>query len=128
MFRMSQLSVEYLLFCKKYLDNTVVILKKELSKLKEENKELKLFTHELENHLSALTKQGHLATSFTCDKCSKVFSTEEYLLSHIKRRHNDENKSFKGADTDLLQSEIKELKERLNVAGNCYKKKMRKLS
>lgn len=35
MFRVSQLSVEYLLFCKKYLDNTVVLLKKEISKLKE---------------------------------------------------------------------------------------------
>lgn len=35
MFRISQLSVEYLLFCKKYLDNTVVLLKKEIFKLKE---------------------------------------------------------------------------------------------
>lgn len=29
-FRISQLAVEYLLFCKKYLDNTVTLLKKEL--------------------------------------------------------------------------------------------------
>lgn len=35
MFRISQLSVEYLLFCKKCLDNTVVLLKKEIFKLKE---------------------------------------------------------------------------------------------
>lgn len=31
-FRISQLSIEYLEFCKKYLDNTVVLLKKELAK------------------------------------------------------------------------------------------------
>lgn len=35
MFRISQLSVEYLTFCKKYLDNTIVLLKKELAKLAE---------------------------------------------------------------------------------------------
>lgn len=30
-FRISQLAVEYLVFCKKYLDNTVILLKKELA-------------------------------------------------------------------------------------------------
>lgn len=35
MFQISQLAVEYLLFCKKYLDNTVVLLKKELGTIKE---------------------------------------------------------------------------------------------
>lgn len=34
-FRASQLAVEYLLFCKKYLDNTIVLLKKDQRKLKE---------------------------------------------------------------------------------------------
>lgn len=34
-FRISQLAIEYLLFCKKYLDNTVVLLKKEMTKLKQ---------------------------------------------------------------------------------------------
>lgn len=35
MFRVSLLSIQYLIFCKKYLDNTVVLLKKELSKYSE---------------------------------------------------------------------------------------------
>lgn len=34
-FRIGQLAIEYLLFCKKYLDNTVILLKKELSRLKQ---------------------------------------------------------------------------------------------
>lgn len=35
MFRVSQLSIQYLVFCKKYLDNTVVLLKKEVAKYAE---------------------------------------------------------------------------------------------
>ncbi|XP_018561298.1 zinc finger protein DZIP1 [Anoplophora glabripennis] len=122
MFRISQLSVEYLLFCKKYLDNTVVLLKKEISKLKEENKELKLFVEELETHISALTKHSCVAT-FKCDKCPKAFSSEEYLNSHIKRRHNDENRTSTNAETDQLQSEIKQLKERLNITEKLLQEK-----
>ncbi|VEN36070.1 unnamed protein product [Callosobruchus maculatus] len=34
-FRMSQLAVEYLLFCKRYLDNTVVLLKRDMAKSRE---------------------------------------------------------------------------------------------
>lgn len=34
-FRISQLAVEYLLFCKKYLDNTINLLKKELAAVSE---------------------------------------------------------------------------------------------
>lgn len=34
-FKISQLAIEYLLFCKKYLDNTVVLLKKEMARLKQ---------------------------------------------------------------------------------------------
>ncbi|KAJ8916183.1 hypothetical protein NQ315_016322 [Exocentrus adspersus] len=127
MFRMSQLSVEYLLFCKRYLDNTVVLLKKDVSKLKEENKELKLFTEELEEHVSALTKQS-LVTTFKCGKCPKVFSSEEYLISHAKRRHslNNDTKISTNTDTDQLQSEIKQLKERLNITEKLLQEKEKK--
>lgn len=43
-FRISQLAVEYLLFCKKYLDNTIDLLKKDLataSQVSATNKPLK---------------------------------------------------------------------------------------
>ncbi|KAG5897168.1 hypothetical protein JTB14_022531 [Gonioctena quinquepunctata] len=121
LFRMSQLSVEYLLFCKKYLDNTVIIMKKDITKLKQEVKQLKLYTEELEMHLSVLTKNTLTAT-FRCEKCPKVFSSEEYLNSHLKRRHNEEDKVNPNNDAEKLHLEIKELKERLNNTEKLIQK------
>nr|CAI5830009.1 unnamed protein product [Callosobruchus analis] len=124
-FRLSQLAVEYLLFCKKYLDNTVVLLKKDMVKAREQEiKELKLYVQDLENQL-----QSYKTTSaFRCDKCLKAFLTEDYLNSHIKRRHNDSdktpNKGDKIPETNQLQSEIKELKERLNTTEKMLKAKI----
>ncbi|XP_066256913.1 cilium assembly protein DZIP1L isoform X2 [Euwallacea similis] len=110
-FRMSQLAVEYLLFCKKYLDNTVVLLKKEVAKNKDENKELKRLIGDLESHIATLTRQQFL-TTFKCPTCLKAFSSEEYLNAHVKRRHTDAANNY--SETDRLNTEIKELKERLN--------------
>ncbi|XP_023029057.2 DAZ interacting zinc finger protein 1 [Leptinotarsa decemlineata] len=112
-FRMSQLSIEYLLFCKKYLDHTVTILKQDIVKLKQEMKQMRSYTEELETHISVLTKNNLVAT-FKCEKCSKAFSTEEYLNSHLKRRHNEEDKLNPNIEAEKLHLEIKELKERLN--------------
>ena len=39
-FRLSQLSIQYLLYCKKYLDNTVILVKDEVKKLKEVGNQL----------------------------------------------------------------------------------------
>lgn len=41
LFRLAQLAVEYLLYCKQYLDHSVVILKDELRSKIEENVKLK---------------------------------------------------------------------------------------
>ncbi|CAH2013409.1 unnamed protein product [Acanthoscelides obtectus] len=123
---MSQLAVEYLLFCKRYLDNTVVLLKKDVVKAKEELREMKSYIQELEAHLMQIQKHAVTAT-FKCDKCLKVFLSENYLNSHIKRRHSDDSKMSVNADkpceTDQLQSEIKELKERLNATEKILKDK-----
>lgn len=81
-----------------------------------------MFTEELETHISALTKQSYV-TTFKCEKCHKAFSSEEYLNSHIKRRHSNENKTSTNIETDQLQSEIKQLKERLNIAEKLLQEK-----
>lgn len=51
--------------------------------------------------------------SFRCSVCCKVFVSEEFLVAHFKRRHEVDTNPFQ-TETDRLQLEIKELKERLN--------------
>lgn len=53
--------------------------------------------------------------TFRCDHCAKVFATEDYLEAHIRRRHELPNNSAYQEETNKLQLEIKELKERLNT-------------
>lgn len=57
-------------------------------------------------------KPDPLTTVYKCEKCEKVFSTENYLNSHIKRRHTDNRTANDG--NDIVLAEIKELKEHLN--------------
>ncbi|XP_045470544.1 zinc finger protein DZIP1 isoform X3 [Harmonia axyridis] len=121
MFRMSQLAVEYLLFCKKYLDHSVILIKEEIKDIKMENEELRIFNNELKKHtdtLLAKLKKRELATTFKCNKCLKAFSTEEYLTAHIDRRHtNKNNESFELG----IETEIKEIKEKLNNTEKLIK-------
>lgn len=142
--------MQYLQFCKRYLDNTVVLLKKELSRYKEvfylmisilqlirrgilqENSNLRESIEELKKEVTDLKKQvqelkqpvqqqhqqqimpeNFLPATFKCNICYKVFVSEDFLLSHVKRRHEIDNNPFQ-TETDRLQLEIKELKERLN--------------
>ncbi|RZC32910.1 zinc finger protein DZIP1L [Asbolus verrucosus] len=116
-FRMSQLAIDYLLFCKRYLDKTLVNVKEDFSKLSEENKELNLFVEDLKEHISLLMKEiKEKVSSFRCEHCNKVFSSEEFLNSHIKRRHSTSSNQLIEVETDKLHLEIKELKGRLNSA------------
>ncbi|KAK4880521.1 hypothetical protein RN001_008667 [Aquatica leii] len=128
-FYICQLSVQYLLFCKKYLDNTVARLKKEVANGKETINNLnrkieevqqdaanaKTQIKELQSTLTCQIANTQSIPVFQCNQCPKAFSTEEYLLAHIQRRHDTlgHSTSFQ-VETDKLQSEIKALKERLN--------------
>lgn len=112
LFRLSQLSLDYLVFCKAYLDNSVVVLKKEMTKTVQENKDLKSYINELKIEVNELRKDLNVA-SFKCEQCSKLFATEEYLSAHIRRRHEVQITPYQ-EETNKLQLEIKQLKERLN--------------
>ncbi|KAF5288013.1 hypothetical protein FQA39_LY15542 [Lamprigera yunnana] len=111
-FYISQLCIQYLLFCKKYLDSTVVHLKQDL----EQNvNNLKQQIKELQSTLNCQIASVKSVPIFQCKQCPKVFSAEEYLYAHIQRRHESlGNGTLFQVETDKLQSEIKALKERLN--------------
>ncbi|CAH1111049.1 unnamed protein product [Psylliodes chrysocephalus] len=80
-----------------------------------EIKEMKAYTEELETHISSSSSRNTPVVSFKCDICSKLFSSEDYLNSHLKKRHNGaQNKIGGNSEAEKLHSEIKELKERLN--------------
>ncbi|XP_018320476.1 zinc finger protein DZIP1 [Agrilus planipennis] len=133
-FQLSQLAVEYLLFCKKYLDNTVVILKKgilsnteEIADLKHELQQKDEEIELLETKIKSSKLQYHTykddASAFQCSLCCKVFATREFLEAHNKRRHQELNStSAFQQETDKLQTEIKQLKERLNTTEKLVHK------
>ncbi|XP_076295278.1 DAZ interacting zinc finger protein 1 [Lasioglossum baleicum] len=136
LFRLAQLAVEYLLYCKEYLDHSVVILKDELKSKIEENVKLKKEIETLEEVVKHLkekakdrsklieTKIGDSSGEiFKCPHCSKTFISSMFLSGHILRRHaymsdlcmtsspvHDHYRS----ETEKLHNEIKNLKERLN--------------
>lgn len=54
LFRLAQLSVEYLLYCKQYLDHSVIILKDELRQKIEQNVNMKKEITTLEDTIKSL--------------------------------------------------------------------------
>lgn len=77
-----------------------------------------MFVEDLKGHIETLMKEIDEKPVFRCNQCDKAFSTEEFLSSHIKRRHT----LIVEAETDKLQMEIKELKGRLNNAEKMIQK------
>ncbi|XP_078033157.1 DAZ interacting zinc finger protein 1 isoform X2 [Augochlora pura] len=150
LFRLAQLAVEYLLYCKEYLDHSVVILKDELRSKIEENVKLKKEVETLEEvikHLKEKTKdrskliETKLGDSsgeiFKCPHCPKAFISSMFLSGHILKRHaymsdmcmtsspiHDHYRS----ETEKLHNEIKNLKERLNETERVIRKESENVS
>ncbi|XP_017786327.1 PREDICTED: zinc finger protein Dzip1 [Nicrophorus vespilloides] len=119
-FQLCQLAIQYLKYCKVYLDNTVILLKRDLAVFSEDNEDLQKCVVELKEENMSLQKQNLdlqkalntvKTVTFKCDECPKVFYSEDYLNAHIKRRHNNFDLQ---TESEKLQLEIKELKQRLN--------------
>ncbi|KAJ4432662.1 hypothetical protein ANN_21285 [Periplaneta americana] len=116
-------------------------LKRECKKKDDEIKNLKRKLKETQNKVSMTEMrqhQQHFRTSvgegatnfFKCPQCGKTFLTAGYLEAHHERRHvglafssptNPTPEPLR-SETERLQSEIKELKERLNIAEQFLNK------
>lgn len=135
-FILSQLAIQYLQFCKKFLDETVTTLRESLCESQMENANLKKLNHENNNELLQLHKKFQQMETinevvFPCSLCTKNFISNDMLNTHMKRKHckNDEPETCsRDKDRNLinaikLELEIKQLKERLNVAEKSIKEK-----
>ncbi|XP_050086774.1 cilium assembly protein DZIP1L [Anopheles aquasalis] len=139
-FILAQFSIQYLLFCKQFLDETVVEIRSSIQELqsengrletinKKKNDEIMLLQRRLQRAESISHQHASQTTVFPCSKCTKNFISSELLSAHILRKHatnvraSDDSTDRKSSNTDTslintikLELEVKQLKERLNAA------------
>ncbi|XP_061941460.1 cilium assembly protein DZIP1L isoform X3 [Apis cerana] len=136
LFCLAQLAVEYLLYCKQYLDHSVMILKDELKLKIEENIKLKkeiATLEEIVKHVKEKVKEKSKLIEtkigdtngeiYKCPHCPKSFISSMFVSAHIIRRHTHTSDLYMSVspihehyrnETEKLHNEIKNLKERLN--------------
>ncbi|XP_043472372.1 zinc finger protein DZIP1 [Leptopilina heterotoma] len=151
LFRLAQLATEYLLYCKQYLDKSVVILKEELRKKIQENYVLQrnvTVAEEQERILKDKLKERNNKIEeakttylhneiFKCPHCTKTFISAMFVRAHISRRHQTSSDSFftplsvheeYRIETEKLHNEIKTLKEKLNQTEKLIRSNSSKVS
>uniref|UniRef100_A0A336LDP0 CSON003859 protein n=1 Tax=Culicoides sonorensis TaxID=179676 RepID=A0A336LDP0_CULSO len=133
--QLTQVALQYLLFCKKFLDKTVCGLRSTINDTSKDNSKLGRILKRKNQEIIALqTKirdvQKNCEENFPCMQCSKNFDSFKHVSDHIKKKHLDgecntqkdsspvstpvSDKSL--ISTIKLELEVKQLKERLNVA------------
>ena len=126
-FVISQLVVQFLLFCKQFLDKTVTELRETIFQGQRDalrmEKLLQKRDDEIHNLQRKLNKFELMQHVFPCKSCTKNFISEDLLNVHISRKHAEKENAAKAVDMDStlintikLELEIKQLKERLNGA------------
>ncbi|XP_011505705.1 PREDICTED: zinc finger protein DZIP1L [Ceratosolen solmsi marchali] len=149
LFRLAQLAVEYLLYCKQYLDQSVVILKEELKYKIEENIKMKEEVMKLQNSIRDIkeklkeknkcieTKSDIRGEIHKCPYCPKTFISASFANAHLIRRHSNISEALSSsspvndeyrAETEKLHNEIKTLKERLNQTERVIRNESNKLT
>ncbi|XP_070149241.1 cilium assembly protein DZIP1 isoform X1 [Polyergus mexicanus] len=150
LFRLAQLSVEYLLYCKQYLDHSVIILKDELRQKIEQNVNMKKEIATLEDTIKSLRDKskekrklieatvGEISNGeiFKCPHCPKTFVRAIFVNAHIARKHSymsdmsvatSPMHEHYRVETEKLHNEIKTLKERLNQTERVIRNESDKL-
>ncbi|XP_073814864.1 DAZ interacting zinc finger protein 1 [Musca autumnalis] len=138
-FVLSQFSIQYLLFCRKFLEETVADLRQSHGSAQIEVASLKKSLSEANNEILQLNKritqmEAIHEVIYPCHLCTKNFVSNDALNLHISRKHSNnvnvkpDLPSAKDRENDLslintikLELEIKHLKERLNNAERKFK-------
>uniref|UniRef100_A0A0C9R5A2 Dzip1_0 protein n=1 Tax=Fopius arisanus TaxID=64838 RepID=A0A0C9R5A2_9HYME len=146
-FRLAQLSVEYLLYCRQYLDQSVIILKDDLKLKLEDNHKLKRELSLAEENIKELKEKPRekykwVEKKFSdsngeihkCPHCPKTFISSVFMSSHLTRRHSNQSIPISSpvheeyrAEAEKLHNEIKNLKERLNETERIIRSESGKL-
>jgi hypothetical protein len=111
LFRLSQMSIEYLIYTQNYLEcltkaldvqyktaydrtknvQEEIRLKNTLiGNLKRENA-IKQRTLQTYKYLMEVPKEGDLSKAMTCPHCGRVFASAQFLRKHYERRHPDQD-------------------------------------
>ncbi|XP_041788792.1 zinc finger protein DZIP1L [Anopheles merus] len=138
-FVLAQFSIQYLLFCKQFLDETVLEIRNTIQTLQDENARLEKMNKKRSEEVTQLQRklqraetmehQQHAQPIYPCTKCTKNFISSELLNAHMVRKHAsnvqrtaEPTLERKPATTDTnlintikLELEVKQLKERLNA-------------
>lgn len=145
-FILSQFSVQYLLFCRKFLEETVADLRESYGISQMELATTKRSLSEANNEILQLHKkitqmEAIHEVIYPCHLCTKNFVSNDALNLHITRKHNNvlgkaekkyetQQTQVKDRENDLtlintikLELEIKQLKERLSNAEREIKEK-----
>ncbi|XP_055550633.1 cilium assembly protein DZIP1L [Wyeomyia smithii] len=135
-FILAQFSIQYLVFCKQFLDETIVELRNTTQDMQKENARLEKNCRKKNEEIVALHRKLQKAVNhqvvYPCSKCTKNFISFELLNAHMARKHvelslphNEANsanlRKLSETDSNLintikLELEVKQLKERLNIA------------
>lgn len=144
-FIMSQYAIQYLLYCRTYLDESVVELREAHVTAQQEIAKLRQSLGESNNEVVQLHKkitqiEAIREVVFPCHLCTKNFISNDALNIHIGRKHRVGTpttnmagsgvQAIKDKDTDMqlintikMELEIKQLKERLNAAERNIKER-----
>ena len=135
LFRLSQMSIEYLMYTQNYLECLTRTLDLQYKNSHEQTKDIRektqrynteLFNLKKENQIKSKTlatyeylikipKEGDTSQAMKCSHCQKFFASEQYLRKHYQKRHPDANydaeypnKSAIAKQTDKSQAEMLE--------------------
>ncbi|XP_059621803.1 cilium assembly protein DZIP1L [Phlebotomus argentipes] len=127
-FCLAQLGLQYLSFCKDFLDKAVTSLRRNVYNIEKERQKLLKTNRKKNEELLRMHKKVHKieenfekkSDTYACSKCTKNFASPEFLDNHVERKHSQSVQKMED-DNNLvgnikLELEIKQLKQKLNDA------------